>query len=349
MIYTHILKPIFFRFDPETVHNIMVGFGEYIGAFPPARFLLSCVYGYRGKDASVIVDGIRYTTPVLLSAGFDYNGRLTQVLPMIGFGGEEVGSVTARRCEGNPQPRLRRLPQSKSIIVNKGLRNDGVDAVIRRLASRKKKKEFVVGVSIARTNDADACTIEEGIRDYAYSLRRLEEEQIGDYYTINISCPNAFGGEVFTTPQLLTQLLSHLSTITRSKPLYVKMPINLPWEDFKQLLDVIVRFGVDGVIIGNLNKDYGSLDVRSEAPKDYSGGLSGKPCFSLSNNFIEKTKQVYGDTLTIIGCGGIFTAEDAMEKIRRGADLVQLITGMIYNGPSLVSDIAKAYAKEKAV
>ena len=315
------------------------------------------VYGYHGRDISKIVDGITYRTPFLLSAGFDYNGRLSNILSHIGFGGEEVGSVTARACEGNAKPRLTRLLESKSILVNKGLRNEGVDAVIKRLQKRKSRRglaseasprKFVVGVSIARTNDAQSVPIQAGIEDYVYSFKRLNEEGIGDYYTINISCPNAFGGESFANPDLLERLLSALATVPCSKPVYIKMPINLPWDDFNALLKVIVAHKLKGVVIGNLNKDYSYLDMREEAPVAYKGGLSGKPCTHLSTDLIYKTREVYGKTLTIIGVGGVMSPETAQEKFDAGADLVQLISGMIFEGPGLVKRLCASYSKLKA-
>ena len=321
------------------------------------RGLVGLVYGYHGRDISKIVDGITYRTPFLLSAGFDYNGRLSNILSHIGFGGEEVGSVTARACEGNAKPRLTRLLESKSILVNKGLRNEGVDAVIKRLQKRKSRRglaseasprKFVVGVSIARTNDAQSVPIQAGIEDYVYSFKRLNEEGIGDYYTINISCPNAFGGESFANPDLLERLLSALATVPCSKPVYIKMPINLPWDDFNALLKVIVAHKLKGVVIGNLNKDYSYLDMREEAPVAYKGGLSGKPCTHLSTDLIYKTREVYGKTLTIIGVGGVMSPETAQEKFDAGADLVQLISGMIFEGPGLVKRLCASYSKLKA-
>ncbi|MEK7077441.1 MAG: quinone-dependent dihydroorotate dehydrogenase, partial [Patescibacteria group bacterium] len=321
---------------------------EFLGRVPFLRALTSLAYGYRGPDISKTIDGIRYRTPVLLAAGFDYNAHLTQILPALGFGGVEVGSVTARRCEGNPKPRLTRLPQSKSIIVNKGLRNDGVDVIIKRLKAKKRVKDFVIGVSIARTNDEQSASLHGGIDDYYTSLKKLVVANIGDFYTINISCPNTFGGETFAKPELLEQLLTKLGEVTREKPVYVKMPINLPWEEFKKLLDIIVRHKLNGVVIGNLNKNYDDLDKRSEAPQTYCGGLSGKPCFAHSNELIRRTKAEYGNKLTVFGCGGVLSPEDAMTKFKAGADLLQMITGMIYEGPGLLRRISRAYARTRA-
>ena len=344
-MYKHILKPILVRFDPESVHDFFTSAGESFGSHGFSRAVTDAIYGYHGRDISKTVDGITYRTPFLLSAGFDYNGHLSRILPHIGLGGEEIGSVTAQRCEGNTKPRLTRLKQSKSILVNKGLRNDGVDAIIERLKRTPREPGFVLGISIARTNCKETASVESGVADYAYSFRRLNEEGVGDYYTINISCPNAFGGETFATAERLPQLLATLKAIPCYKPVYIKMPINLPWDEFNALLRIIDSHGMNGVVIGNLNKDYDSLDVRSEAPAQYRGGLSGKPCTHPSTDLIAKTRQTYDSRFTIIGVGGVMSPETAMEKFDAGADLVQLISGLIFEGPGLVKKMCAAYAE----
>ena len=347
MFYTKILRPIFFKCNPEFMHDLMVLCGEVFGAFPPARWLINLVWGYHGKDISKIVDGIRFERPILLSAGFDTDGRLSRILSSVSFGGEEVGSVTARPCAGNAKPQLTRLVRNKSLVVWKGLKNDGARAIARRLVHKKMTKGFVVGISIAQTNDENVNNAESGLDDYYETFKIMNEAGVGDYYTINISCPNTFGGETFATLELLTRLLTRLATVPCIEPRYVKMPINLAWEDFNKLLQIIDKFGFNGVIIGNLNKKYSMLDFPEDAPKEWRGGLSGKPCFELSNELIRRTRAEYGARFTIIGSGGIFSPEDAMAKFRAGADLVQLITGMIFEGPGLVGRICNAYATAK--
>lgn len=317
----------------------MTSLGEFLGSNVLARSVVSAIYNYRGPDISKKVDGNTYRTSFILAAGFDYNARLTQILPMIGLGGVEIGSVTARPCAGNPPPRLRRLPRSRSILVSKGLRNEGVEAIVARLEKRTRIKNFVVGISLARTNDANSTSVEAGIEDYYASLKHCVAHKVGDYYTLNISCPNAFGGETFTTPILLKKLLAEIKKISCAKPIYVKMPINLPWPDFDNLLQIIADHNLAGVIIGNLNKDYSALDFRAEAPAQYVGGLSGKPCRNLSTSLIRQTREHYGQKFTIIGCGGVMSPTDAQAKFSAGADLIQLITGLIYEGPGLVKKL----------
>lgn len=348
-LYKNLLKPFLFLFDPERVHNWFVSIGEFCGRFRFTRWLLALFYGYKRQKISKTVDGITYQSPIMLAAGFDYNGRLTQVLDTLAFGAVEIGSVTAKPTPGNPKPRLRRMIKSKAFIVYKGLKNEGVEQIMRRLKTTKPAPGFVVGVSVAKTNDAETVSTEAGIADYCQSFKRLNEEEIGDFYTINISCPNVHGGESFTSPKLLMPLMSELDKIPCSKPVYVKMPINLPWEEFNSLLQILDKSRVHGVVIGNLNKNYTDAEFPEEAPEKYRGGLSGKVCRELSTQLIRETKTTWGDRFTIIGCGGILSVEDALEKLDAGADLLQLISGMIYEGPHLMKDICLALERRKSI
>lgn len=341
-LYKNSLKPILFKFNPDLVHSMFVELGIICGDVPLLNQVVKKIYGEPSGKKLIVVDGLTYQGPVLLSAGFDYNAHLSHVLYFMGFSGEEVGSVTARPCMGNPPPRLRRLIKSQSIQVYKGLKNEGVDKIILRLKSKIIPSKFILGISIAKTNDQKNSNQEEGIKDYCYSFRRLNEENVGDFYTINISCPNAFGGEDFAKAENLDLLLTELKKIPCKNPIYIKMPINKSWEDFQELLKVIHQHAIHGVVIGNLNKKYEDADFKEEATKEFRGGLSGKPCQKLSNDLIRKTRQAYPG-MTIMGCGGVLSAADALEKIRLGANLVQLITGMIFTGPHLMQEINKEF------
>ena len=344
VLYRRVVKPILFKIEPDTAHDVFTAGGESAGRFGLLRRLFALVYNYRGPDISKTVDGITYRTPILLSAGFDPDGRLTRILPALSFGGEEIGSITAHPCAGNPRPQLTRLVRNSSIVVYKGLRNRGVDALIAKLSRTPRTKDFVLGISIARTNEQSASTdVEAGIRDYVASFKKLVAAGIGDYYTLNISCPNAYTGETFIDPANLAGLLPRIREVPCKKPLYLKMPINIPWEQFAQLLDVADKNEIQGVVIGNLNKNYADLAHPEDAPKEFRGGLSGAPTRELSNELIRKTRARYGARFTVMGVGGILTAADAMEKFAAGADLVQLISGMIFEGPGLIKEICERY------
>jgi dihydroorotate dehydrogenase len=344
-LYNKLLKPILFQFDPSSVHHLFIKIGATAGKFSPARDLIKALFGEPKLTTPISLDGLTFQGPVLLAAGFDYNGHLASILYSMGFSGEEIGSVTARPCKGNPAPQLRRLIKSKSIQVYKGLKNDGVDAIIKRIKEHEIPEKFVAGVSIARTNDESSADFNQGIQDYCYSFRRLNEENVGSFYTINISCPNAYGGEDFARPEALHVLLFELKKISCSKPIYIKMPIHKSWEEFKELVKIIQQLGYNGVVIGNLNKNYADADFPEEATPQYRGGLSGKPCQKLSTALIQRTREAFPD-LTIIGCGGVLSIEDAMEKLAAGANLIQMITGMIFTGPHLINEINTAYAKK---
>lgn len=301
-------------------------------------------FSYQNPKLSQTLNGISFKNPVGLSAGFDKDANLIDIIPDVGFGFMSIGSVTLHPYEGNPQPRLYRLIKSKGLVVYYGLKNIGVDKIISKLKAQH-NSGFPLLISIAKTNSRETCTTEEGIEDYYQCLKRILESGIGEIYEINISCPNTFGGEPYTTPERLEGLLARIYQLKLAKPLFIKMPINLKWGEFRQLLLVAIKHRVDGVIIGNLNKDHNSPAVKDEIPQNIKGGISGKPTWELSNDLISKTYEQFGKDLVIVGVGGIFSAEDAYEKIKRGATLLQLITGMIYQGPQLIGEINKGLQK----
>lgn len=347
--YKKVAKPLLFQMDPERVHRAILPFGRTAGQVAPARGALGAMYGYHKNDAEVVVDGVRYHTPVVLAAGFDPNGDLVETLGSLAFGGEEVGSVTARPCKGNPAPNQIRLKNTRSLVVNKGLRNKGVEYVAEHLSKTQPPTNFAVGVSVARTNDDAACELESGIDDYFASFKHLVTRNVGAWYTINISCPNTFTGELFLEPDNLDKLLTKLETVETKTPIYLKMPISRPKEEYFALADVAAKHRVHGLITGNLQKDYSHISPKDTRPEKYTGGLSGVPCRDASNQLLSLTKERYDDRFTLIGCGGVMSVEDAMDKFDRGASLIHMISGMIFEGPHLIRDIAKAYAHRRNI
>ena len=230
------------------------------------------------------------------------------------------------------------MVKSKGIVVYYGLKGEGVKKVVARIKGIK-HTSFKWGISIGKTNASYTKTIDAGVKDYADCLKEVVKAGVGDYYTLNISCPNTFGGEPFGEPEKLEKLLAEIKKIKRSKPLFLKMPIDLEWHEFDKLIQVMVRYEVAGVIIGNVTKRREPNAIKDEIPANVKGGISGRPTWKRSNELISKTYRKYGKRLVIIGVGGIFSADDAYEKIQRGASLVQLITGMIFEGPQLIGDI----------
>lgn len=337
-VYKFLLRPILFLLDPETVHDLIAQTGSFLGKFWITKFLTRKLFSFQDTKLSQTISGITFRNPVGLSAGFDKDANLVNILPDVGFGYMQVGTVTLKPYKGNPKPRLVRLPKSKGIIVNYGLKNIGITKVIAKLKKRKEQK-FPLSISVGKTNSPQTAKDRAGINDYSSCLNKIIKSGIGDFYTINISCPNTFGGEPFTTPSKLTKLLKKLYSLEIDKPLFIKMPINDEWPEFKRLLEVAIKFRVTGVIIGNLNKDHKDASIKDSIPSTIKGGVSGKPTWKLSNGLISKTYKAYGKKLVIVGVGGVFSANDAYEKIKKGASLVQLITGMIYEGPQLIGEI----------
>lgn len=332
--YRRVLKPLFFVRDPEDVHDRMIAMGVRLGRHAAARRFARALFSYTHPYLEQTILGLRFSNPVGLAAGFDKNAQLTDILPHAGFGFAEVGSVTGEPCEGNPRPRLWRLPRSQSIVVWYGLKNDGGEAVAARLLG--KHFLFPLGISVAKTNSPATVETAAGIADYVKAFRTVQN--IADYVTVNISCPNAFGGEPFTDPVKLDLLLAAIGRLAPTKPVFLKLPADLMPGELDALLDVSTGHRVDGYICSNVTKrrDNPRVIERDVPPK---GGLSGKPTELLSNALISQCyRRLHGRAL-IIGCGGVFTAEDAYEKIRLGASLIQMITGMIYRGPQVVSEI----------
>ncbi len=336
-LYPRLVKPLLFLFDPEDMHNIFIKLGRIFGKTKPTRWIIRLLLRYDNPKLKQTIAGITFNNPVGLSAGFDKNADLINIIEDVGFGFTQVGTITNEAYEGNPKPRLFRLPRSKGIVVYFGLKNIGAKKILQRV--KRQVSSITTSISIGKTNSQTTCTTETGIADYYACLKQVIKSTQSDFYTINISCPNTFGGEPFTIPDTLNALLKKLFTLDIRKPVFLKMPINLPWEEFTLLVDVAISHGITGLIIGNLNKNHRDESIQDNIPSNVQGGISGKPTWELSNALISNTYKHYNKQIVIIGVGGIFSAEDAYEKIKLGASLVQLITGMIFQGPQLVGEI----------
>lgn len=338
-VYTRVAKPVFFHIDPETVHTKIVGLGEKIGSQKIMKAVTKFLIYKDEPELKQNIAGINFTDPVGLAAGFDYEARLTQTLSPWGFGFQTVGTITNNPCEGNPKPMLGRLPKSKSLMVNKGFRNLGAEATIAKLS--KLSFEIPVGISIGMTNTLKLKTQKESIGDIISAFKKFEKSKLkGAYYELNISCPNLSGNITFYPPKNLEELLKEIDKLKLQKPLFMKMPIEKSDKEVLEMLKVIAKHSPSGVIFGNLQKDRKNKAlVQTEVAQFKTGNFSGKPTFERSNELIKLAYKNYGKRLVIIGCGGIFSSEDAYKKIVLGASLLQLITGMIYEGPSLIMQI----------
>jgi dihydroorotate dehydrogenase subfamily 2 len=340
-VYQNILKPVFFLFDPEFIHNVMVSRGKLLAATPIIKLVGSKLI-YKDKSLRQRAAGINFENPIGLAAGFDYNADLTQTLYYLGFGFQSVGTITNSSYAGNPYPRLGRLPVSRSLMVNKGFKNKGAKAISEKL--KNMKFMIPVGVSIGVTNSNVIQTAEMAVKDIVSSFKTFEKSGVNNsYYELNISCPNLVNVRDLTlySPKNLDAVLGAISRLKIKKPVFVKMPIEKTNREVSLMLSTIAKHKfVKGVIFGNLQKNRKDPAlVQSEVRKFKVGFFSGKPCEERSNELIQFAYKKCQGRFVIIGCGGVFNGADAYKKIKLGASLVQLITGMIYQGPQVVSQI----------
>jgi dihydroorotate dehydrogenase len=342
VLYVYVAKPLLFMVSPDVIHRGTIRLAAAVGSVGLLRGFIQLVFtGRRDERLAQTYHGITFASPVGLAAGFDKNGEIVPVVTALGFGFGEVGSVTAELCEGNSRPWFYRLPKTQSLVVNAGLANHGSRAILERIHQFPIRaiKNFPIILSVAKTNSRKVVDEKAGIADYVTTVKRATKEKRIAMIELNISCPNTYGGEPFTTPERLERLLTAVDTVSGKQPVYIKMPTNLPWVKLRELLDVTVRHSVAGVTISNLAKDRSKLDIKDDLPATVPGNLSGKPTWKSSNELIHRTYLEYGARLTIIGVGGVFSADDAYTKIKLGASLVELITGMIFCGPQLAAEI----------
>jgi dihydroorotate dehydrogenase subfamily 2 len=339
--YKFILKPILFLVDAEVVHENMVKMGESMLKIKFFKNLFKSVFVKKYKNLEQNILGIKFNTPIGLAAGFDYEARLTNTLPFVGFGFETVGTITNSSYDGNPRPMLGRLPKSKSLLVNKGFKNLGITETLKRLGN--KKFQFPVGLSIGRTNSVELDTMDKSIEDIVKAFKIAKKSKLNNaYYELNISCPNLMHNLSinFYDVRNLEKLLLAVDKINLKKPVFVKMPIDQSDKDSLFMLKVISKHKIKGVIFGNLQTDKtNKVLVQREVEKFKMGKYSGKPTYENSNRLIKLTYKNFKDRFVIIGTGGVFSAEDAWTKFINGASLVQLITGMIFEGPQLLAQI----------
>ena len=348
VIYKHIAKPILFKMTPDAAHSKMITAGSAVQKFGFLRWLMRWSWAYQNPEKlSQTLCGLEFQNPLGLSAGLDKNFEITGVVNAIGFGQMEGGSITFKPCSGNPKPWFYRLPKTKSIVVHVGLANQGATKNLKRLNKYADAQigQMQMNVSVAYTNEEKTKTEKEAIADYVGTLNLIKKSRRTNLVTMNISCPNTYGGEPFTTPAKLEKLLSAVDRVGLEIPVFIKMPIDKTEAEFAALIDVILKHNVQGVTIANLFKDRKKAKLSDELPDSVPGSLSGKPTFEKSNQLIKLAYKKAGDKLVISGVGGVFSAEDAYEKIRAGASLVEMVTGLMFEGPQIVGQINRGLVK----
>ena len=351
-ILFRIMRPVIILMDPEQAHYSMKRIGVFLGSNFITRAFTSLLYDYGHKSLNIKVDGIDYRNPIGLSAGFDKDGELTKIYPSLGMGLAELGSITGEICPGNPGKRLFRMVKSKAIVVWYGLNNMGAEKLSARLSGQDFGR-LRVGINAALSNMSSEFDLDSSINDYLKTMTLFKD--IGDYYTVNISCPNTQEGEPFVDKDKLDALLTAINKEIRpiaNKPIYVKLAADMSVPEINTIVDACVEHGMEGVVCTNLAKPEFNTEHRPEEypttkgllPKG-KGAMSGLPLQRISTNVVRHVYRRTRGKLTIIGVGGIFSARDAYEKITSGASLCHMITTMIFDGPQNISEINRGLVK----
>ncbi|AHZ22915.1 quinone-dependent dihydroorotate dehydrogenase [Haloferax mediterranei ATCC 33500] len=320
-------KPLLFSLPPETAHGTIHGLLTTVRG-TPIESLLERRYRVDDPRLTTSAFGLEFPNPVGVAAGFDKNAEVPTVLAALGFGHVEVGGVTAKPQTGNPRPRMFRLPEDNGLINRMGLNNEGADAVGARLSAGP-HPDIPVGVNLALS---EVTPTEEAPEDYRYTYERVADG--ADYFVVNVSCPNSEGFRDLQNRDSLEAILGTLVD-AGADPLLVKLSPDLPDPAVEDALDVVDELDLDGIIASNTTTSRpDSLQNPNQAER---GGLSGKPIESEATEMVRFIAE--RTDVPIVGVGGVSDTESAYRKIRAGASMVQLYTGMVYEGPSIARDI----------
>ena len=328
MLYNEYAKPWLFKLDPERAHEEVSGLLALLAAFPGGAAALNAVTGPAPHAEPKDVFGVRFPNPVGLAAGFDKDGRLAPILPALGFGFLEIGSVTLEPQPGNPKPRMFRVPEARALVNRMGFNSEGARAVARRLASQA-KCAVPLGINLGLNKGTEPAKAPAA---YARTFRILAAH--GDYFVVNVSSPNTPGLRDLQKVDELSAILGDVQEANYlKKPVLLKLAPDLAPEDFEAAVRVAEKFA-QGLVVSNTTIARDGVDAKwaSEA-----GGLSGAPLKARSTELVRRARAL--TKLPIIGVGGIETSADAAEKFSAGADLVQLYSGLVYGGPATVKRI----------
>lgn len=332
-----LIRFFLFLVDPEKIHYFTFDFIRIAHKIPGIGKLLSAMYRVEDPRLKKTVFGLEFPNPVGLAAGFDKNAVLYDEFYSFGFGAVEIGTVTPMPQPGNDKPRLFRLPSDQALINRMGFNNYGADSAAARLKFRKRGRP-IIGGNIGKNK---VTPNEEAGSDYLKCLRSLHDSV--DYFTVNVSSPNTPGLRALQDKEPLMKILSDLkeenAKYTHPKPILLKIAPDLTNEQLDDIIEIVRVTKIEGVIATNTTI---SREGLTDKNKDEMGGLSGAPVTQRSTEVIKYIKTKSGNAFPVIGVGGIMTVQDALDKLDAGADLIQLYTGFIYEGPALVKDINKA-------
>ncbi len=331
--------------DPEKAHYRVMSVFKLTTSLPFGKWMVKILYGFENKSLERNLFGLKFKNPIGLAAGFDKDGKWIDLLALLGFGFVEVGTITPIAQEGNVKPRLFRLPKDKALINRMGFNNGGVDELVERL--KKVKSDIIIGGNIGKNKNTPN---EIAYKDYEICFEKLHPYV--HYFVINVSSPNTPGLRELQEKEPLTKLIKGIIAINNSKsiqkPILLKIAPDLNHSQLDDIAQIGLESGIDGLIVSNTTIDRSNLETNKDSVELIgAGGLSGAPVLAKSNNVLSYLVNKTGGKVPIIGVGGILTGNDAIEKIELGANLVQVYSGFVYEGPGMIKSIKKALLSQK--
>ncbi len=340
MLYKNLLRPLFFLIDPEKIHHLVFKLIKFSQSIPGAKFLTRNLFVVKNPKLERTVFGITFPNPIGLAAGFDKDARLYKELSNYGFGFIEIGTITPLPQDGNPKPRMFRLPLDSGLINRMGFNNKGLEGAIERL--RNRPQNIIIGGNIGKNKITPN---EEATSDYEKCFEGLFPYV--DYFVVNVSSPNTPNLRALQEKGPLMELLNHLQKLNHSKPtskpILLKIAPDLTNEQLDDIVEIVQETKIAGVIATNTTISREGLTTSTSIIEHIgAGGLSGKPLTKRSTEVIKYLSDKSNKSFPIIGVGGIHSEQDAIDKLNAGASLIQLYTGFIYEGPGLVKRINEA-------
>ncbi len=335
-MYRALIRPLLFLLSPERAHHFTFGILRLVSLVPGVKSLLRLVFAIEDPRLERKLLGLTFSNPVGLAAGLDKDARLIDPLACLGFGFIEIGTVTPKAQPGNEKPRLFRLPDDQGLINRMGFNNEGAEAAAERL--RRRKAKVIIGGNIGKNKST---ANEEAETDYVACMEALHP--FVDYFVVNVSSPNTPGLRALQEKEPLRKLMERVKEVAKSKggmPVLLKIAPDLSDEQLADIVDILKSTETDGVIATNttLSRD-GLVTAAGDVTRIGAGGLSGAPLRDRATEIIRRLRDLLGPDYPIIGVGGIMSPEDAVEKLQAGANLVQVYTGFVYEGPGFVKRI----------
>ncbi len=338
-MYQSLLKPYLFSLSPEKAHHRAISLFDSAMKIPGGKSIINCLYNFQDPSLEKEVCGLKFKNPVGLAAGFDKDGKYYQQMAKLGFGFIEIGTVTPLPQAGNPQPRLFRLPTDRALINRMGFNNDGVDAMVSRLVKMGKPQGTILGGNIGKNK---VTPNDKAVDDYVTCFKKLRDHI--DYFVVNVSSPNTPGLRELQDKKPLTHILATLKDLNTSggieRPIFLKIAPDLTHSQLDDIVAIVQDTQIEGLIATNTTIDRSGLKTSASLVDEIgNGGLSGTPIQKKSSDVISYLRKNLTPDFPIIGVGGIDSPQEAEEKIKKGSTLIQVYTGFVYEGPSLIKRI----------